>query len=89
MVLVGNLVKRSFPILTCYCKSLEMWMHAMPWGVIASSEAEMHQQPGNLDACRALGCNCPHMKLKYLCSPILCKRSLTRCKAAEQALTAV
>ena len=31
---------RSFAILPCYSKSLEMWMHAMLWGVIASSEAE-------------------------------------------------
>ncbi len=23
-----------------------MWMHAALWGVVASSEAEMHQQPG-------------------------------------------
>ena len=46
MMLVVNGVKRSFHFLPCYYKSLEMWMHAVLWGVIASSEAEMYQQPG-------------------------------------------
>ena len=46
MMLVGSLVKRSFHFLPCYYKSLEMWMHAGLWGVVASSEAETHRQPG-------------------------------------------